>query len=431
MSVSFWLLITFILLIGFSSLTALTNALRRIHKKDSKRGWKNIDSTFFYRSIHQFLFPHHSLKGVFFACFAAQSWVRIAYGAALGLLTVAILVELERPFPVGVEILLVGLLFFVSYFLGDFLPKTIGIRYPERTIQAVGFIASIFLILSLPLFLLFFLLFGRTKSVQGALKDRESTTLPDILEDGGEEESLQPEEKKIFQSIVSFRDRIVREVMVPRIDTFCLPASTTIREAATLLQKEGYSRTPVYRQSVDEIVGILMYKDIMTKYMEYLTRRDEAILDAPIETILKPVLYTPETKKISVLLQEFRKKQTHLAVVVDEYGGTEGVVTIEDILEEIVGEIEDEYDVETSLFIANPDGSFIVDARMSIYDLKERLGIEIPESSDYDTIGGYLFTLTASIPPKGYRVLLDDCSLEVLSSSERNIGKVRITKRHQ
>ena len=428
MSISFWLLLTLFLLIGVSALTALTNALKRIYKKESKH-WKMQGSSFFYLPIHHLFFPQHQLKGLFFACYAALSWIRLSFGTSLGFLAYAGFEEISPPLPIAAEIAAVIVLFFVSYLLGDFLPKTVGIRYPEKTVGAIGLISSIFLTLSLPFLLLFLLFFGRMHTVRNALKERATDMLPDILDDASVNESLLPEEKKIFQSIVSFRDRVAREVMVPRIDTFCLPATTTILESAKLLLKEGYSRTPVYRQTVDQIIGILMFKDILAKYMEYQETQNINILNAPIETLIKPVLYTPESKKISALLQEFRKKQVHLAIVVDEYGGTEGVVSIEDILEEIVGEIADEYDEETSPFLQTSDGSYIVDGRMSIYDIKESLGIDIPDSGDYDTIGGYLFALTASIPPRGYRVLLEDCSIEVLSSSPRNIGKVRLEKR--
>ena len=431
MSISFWVILTLFLLVGVSSLTALTNALKRIYKKEAKTHWKTLGSSFFYLRIHHLFFPQHQLKALFFSCYAAQSWIRLAYGASLGLLAYLAFQDYGHPFPLFIELLLVVIAIYISYLLGDFLPKTIGIRYPEKVTQAVGLISSFFLTLSLPFLLLFLLFFGRMRAVRDAFKERITDMPPDILDDTAEGETLLPEEKKIFQSIVSFRDRVAREVMVPRIDTFCLPASTTIQEAAPLLIKEGYTRTPVYRQTVDEIIGILMFKDVLAKYMEFKETSDPAVLNASIETLLKPVLYTPETKKISALLQEFRKKQVHLAIVVDEYGGTEGVVTIEDILEEIVGEIADEYDEESSPFLQVSDKSYIVDGRMSIYDIKENIGIEIPDTGDYDTIGGYLFALTATIPPRGYRVLLEDCSLEVLSSSPRNIGKVQIEKREK
>ena len=140
----------------------------------------------------------------------------------------------------------------------------------------------------------------------------------------------------VGDEMLRFKDRIAREVMVPRVDVFSLSAETPIKEAAKLIEDEGYSRVPIYRNTVDNIVGVLMYKDILSEYMKYETKdNDSAIIDAPIEKIQKNVLYTPETQKISNLLLEFRKKQVHLAIVVDEYGGTEGIVTIEDILEEL------------------------------------------------------------------------------------------------
>jgi CBS domain containing-hemolysin-like protein len=215
--------------------------------------------------------------------------------------------------------------------------------------------------------------------------------------------------------------------MVPRVDVFSLSADTSIGEAAKLLQAEGYSRIPVYRNNVDNIIGVLMYKDILNKYMEFEIRnKDSKILETSIETIIKNVLYTPETKKISSLLQEFRKKQVHLAIVVDEYGGTEGIVTIEDILEEIVGEIADEYDEKEALFIPQPDGGWLVDARMNILDVEDSLGIEIPQTGDYDTIGGYIFHRTGSIPLKGTIIHHETFDLEIVRSNDRSVEQVRI-----
>ncbi|MDB2614411.1 hemolysin family protein, partial [Chlamydiales bacterium] len=330
-------------------------------------------------------------------------------------------------------IITITLLFF-SYLLGEFLPRMLGGRKPELTITLFGFIASIFLVLCFPFFYPFLKLWQRfTHSVYFESPERGSKIakqeILDILEETQDSLSLEIQEKKIFESVVTFRDRIAREIMVPRVDTFCLPATTSIKDAATLLQKEGYSRTPVYRNTVDEILGVLMWRDILTKYLEYETLgRDISILEAPVETILRPVIYTPETKKVSHLLYEFRKKQMHLAIVVDEYGGTEGIVTIEDILEEIVGEIEDEYDEETPSYTLTGNEGWIVDARMSIYDIKEHLNIDIPSEGDYDTLGGYVFYCAGSIPSEGFTIQHDDFTLRVLSSTDRYIKKVKIKK---
>lgn len=249
----------------------------------------------------------------------------------------------------------------------------------------------------------------------------------DIIQEAEITDKLNTHDKEMIESVVGLQELVAREVMVPRVDVFSLSADTPIEKAAKLLQDEGYSRVPVYRNTIDQIVGVLMYKDVLSKYMEFKEKNcDPKILAAPIETIVKKVLYTPETKKISNLLQEFRKKQLHLAIVVDEYGGTEGVVTIEDILEEIVGEIEDEYDEEEDQFIQEASGSWIVDARMSILDVEEELGIEIPQEGDYDTIGGYIFHRAGSIPAKGFIIKHDTFQIEVLKSNDRRVEKVRI-----
>jgi CBS domain containing-hemolysin-like protein len=162
--------------------------------------------------------------------------------------------------------------------------------------------------------------------------------------------------------------------MIPRTEVFSLSATTTIREAAQKIKEEGYSRIPVYTQNLDTIIGLIMYKDLLNVTLGCVQNNQPAKLDNSIETLVKPILFTPKTSKVSHLLHEFRRKQTHLAIVVDEYGGTEGLITIEDCLEEIVGEIADEYDEEEGLYIAEADGGWIVDASMSLLDIQDRLG---------------------------------------------------------
>lgn len=257
---------------------------------------------------------------------------------------------------------------------------------------------------------------------------KKATMLADLIDDLQEAKLLSRQDQKLLQSVLTFQDRIVREVMVPRVDLFCLPEASTIREAAIAMQKEGYSRVPVYKNTQDHIVGVLMYKDILAKYMEYEAQgKDKSFLDEPIEDLAKNVLYTPETKKISLLLQEFCKKQMHLAVVVDEYGGTAGVITIEDILEEIVGEISDEYDEAEVLVMPSGKGSWIVDGRMNLLDLSEEIGIKIPSVGEYDTMAGYIFFRLGTIPKKGVVLHHDDFDIEILNSGDRFVEKVKIT----
>ncbi len=249
----------------------------------------------------------------------------------------------------------------------------------------------------------------------------------EILQDPEFSPYFDHNDRKLIFSVLAFKERIAREIMVPRRDVFAFSSETKIEKAVKSFLKEGYSRIPVYKETIDNILGVLYYKDILNFFARSLAQINPIELGRSIESFIKPVVYTPETKKISHLLQEFRSKQIHFAIVVDEYGGTEGIVTIEDILEELVGEIADEYDVdERVLFSAAPMGGWVVDAKMGIIDIEEELGIKIPHSPEYDTIGGYIFHKAGMIPSKGWRLHHDDFDIEVLGSNERSIEKVRI-----
>jgi len=275
-----------------------------------------------------------------------------------------------------------------------------------------------------PSFFKIFSFFQKKKNVPSAkIRDK----IQEILQKGDLSSYLDTNEQKLILSFIAFKERIVREVMVPRINLYTLSLDTTLKEACQSFLQEGYSRIPVYRDSIDQIVGVLHYKDLFQSYVQ--AQGNAQLLSSSIATLVKPILYTPETKKISGLLQEFRSKKMHLAIVVDEYGGTEGIVTIEDILEELVGEISDEYDKgEELLFTVLPGGGWIVDARMSIIDIEKELGIQIDPSPEYDTLGGYIFHRAGAIPSQGWRLHHDTFDLEVLSSNDRCIEKVRISK---
>ena len=301
-------------------------------------------------------------------------------------------------------------------------------RYGKQALKATALIASTFLY---PVAIIFYPLLQMHKNY--CSKASEDGTgkhqMEEILE-AMEENSptnVPSSDYELVRSALSLKETKVREVMVPRINLFCLEAATTLSEAARLCQEEGYSRVPVYGQDIDHIIGILLVKDLI----EVIANAGDSIskeeLSRPIETLVKKVLYVPESKKISQLLQEFRTRHTHLAIVVDEYGGTKGVVTIEDILEEIVGEIEDEYDEEEKEFVEVPSGGWIVSATMSIIDIEDKLGIQIPSHGEYDTIGGYVFHHSGMIPKKGFKIQSDDYTLEVLSSDDRKVERVKIT----
>lgn len=429
-------------LLGTFLLTALCSAFRSIHKRGSEKQLDNLGNKFFYRPLHARFFPDNEYEGLFFAATCSQNTTRFFFAATAisflynssivqRLITEAEVSQNANITYTELALLLIGFLV-LSFVIGDYIPRIFGTHYPEKALKLCAPCSSIFLILSFPFTFIFLRLtrsFSRTVYFDHLHEPdtQAKQEIIEIIQDAKLSEELDETEKKLITSMLSFCEHLTREVMVPRVDVFHLEATTTIKEAAQLLEEEGYSRVPVYEDTVDNIVGILMYKDILGKYMEYEEKGgDPAILNAPISSIQKPPLYTPETKKISDLLQDFQKKQTHLAIVVDEYGGTEGIITIEDILEDIVGEIADEYDVEEDLFSPQADGTWVVDPRMSILDSEEQLGIKIPQDGDYDTIGGYIFHCAGEIPQKGFKVQTDEFDIEVLKSNERSIEKVRI-----
>jgi len=338
----------------------------------------------------------------------------------------------NENWPIVVVALILGLL------IGDLFPRLCSGASPEKALRYTLFFSSSFLYLAYPITLIyqwFLSIFLKNHEVDESENSMEETqkTIFHILYNSNLKEKLDPIDKKLIESVVKFKERIVREVMVPRIDLFSLPASSTLKEAARQLSEEGYSRVPVYRESIDDILGVLMFKDLFQVYMDVVEgRKGREVLDQSIESLTKSVFYAPETKRVSHLLQEFRTKQMHMAIVVDEYGGTEGVVTIEDLLEEIVGDIADEYDFDEEIFyIPLPGGNgWAVDARMSIFDAEDTFGISIPQEGEYDTIGGYVFHKAGIIPAKGFKIHHDTFDLEILESSERSVEKVRITLRN-
>jgi putative hemolysin len=320
------------------------------------------------------------------------------------------------------------LLLLTYLFVGDFLPRTWAHSSPDAALRACSTIAAPFLLLLLPLNLILLhlarIFLGRQRL---RLLFQAQTQNPERLLEAMEEApglpALEGQERKLLSSVMTFRNKVAREVMVPRIKMFSLESSVPIRQALPMILEEGYSRVPLYKETLDQIVGVLLVKDLIG----ILDRGGTTALDQPVGSLAKAVLYTPENKRLSQLLQEFRAKQLHLAIVVDEYGGTEGIITIEDILEELVGEIADEYDInEEALYAAQPGGAWLVDAQMGILDLEDKLGVRLPQSADYDTLGGFIFHKTGTIPPTGFRLHCDEVDLEIVSSNERCVERVCI-----
>jgi CBS domain containing-hemolysin-like protein len=264
---------------------------------------------------------------------------------------------------------------------------------------------------------------GMWEFMNRLMSGRRKVTEEEIHElmDAGEEEGIiNEEENAMIRSIFALRDTVVREVMVPRTDMACIPIDASVREALNTIIGCGHSRIPVYDGTIDNVVGLLYAKDLL-KY--WGTVEDQVSLRA----IARLPIFIPETKNLEEMLQEFRRKRVHLAIVVDEYGGTAGLLTIEDLLEQIVGDIQDEYDREEEWLIEGADGSVEVDARLPIEDIEQHFSIEV-ERDKFDTAGGLVFHLTGSIPDKGQVVLTDDLMITVLEADERRVIRLRIER---
>jgi putative hemolysin len=423
-----------LLLSGIFCLTTFLQAYRKLMQGVSKRKKSAIDLR--PKSLFDF-FAHP--EAIRFFTLATLNILRLFFAS----IAILFLHHLELfPFIQEVNSLIgstlaIILLICLFLFPGDLIPRALANKKPSTMINTTSWGTSAFILILLPLtypLYLFTAHFGNQtlapKLTEPELRVKQE--LVDIIHEAETGTQLAPADKDLIESVVSFPNRIAREVMVPRVNIFSLPAKTTIKDAAEKCIEEGYSRVPVYRSSVDEIIGVLMYKDLLLKYMEFgLNPEKPEILERTIESIVKKTLYTPETKKISNLLQEFRKKQQHMAIVVDEYGGTEGIVTIEDILEEIVGEIADEYDEDQELYTSLTGGSWIIDTRMSILDIEEELDIKIPQEGEYDTISGYIYHRTGTIPPRGFMIDHDEFRIDIIKSGERGVEKVRLTPKEK
>jgi magnesium and cobalt transporter len=239
-----------------------------------------------------------------------------------------------------------------------------------------------------------------------------------LISEGEEEGVITEDEGEMIQGIFSFRDTIAREVMVPRTDVTAVRADEPIEEVVKTIVESGHSRIPIYEDTLDNIVGIVHAKDLL-KYW------GEKGIEA--SKIVRPPYYVPETTKISVVFHELRSRKSHMAVVLDEYGGTAGILTLEDIIEEIIGDIMDEYDSEEMWIVPNQDGSITVDARLDVEDLEDYLGIELPEGK-FESVGGLIISLLGRVPRKGEKVTVDGIEIEIMIATDRKIEKVIIRR---
>ena len=259
----------------------------------------------------------------------------------------------------------------------------------------------------------------RETTANGATAAAEANT-PAAAEEQSEEGAISEEEgRELLQSIVDFTETIVREVMTPRPDIIAIPADASLTELRSLFREEQYSRIPVFRKNLDDIIGIVFVKDLAAL---------PPGAEPPLTTLMRAAYMVPESKRVSELLKEMQWRQAQTAIVVDEYGGTAGLVTVEDLLEEIVGEIRDEYDIESETVTDEGDGQFVFSGKVNVDEVRDRLSVEI-EREGFETLGGYLLSHLGRMPYVGETFEVDELAVEVLEVERRRITKVRVRRR--
>jgi CBS domain containing-hemolysin-like protein len=327
----------------------------------------------------------------------------------------------------GLPVLVVGSLVFVLV-CEHLIPLVIVRRDPERVLEILlptfDVIARLLKPLTAALRRLVVVRRVAPPTTSDAVEERREGAPPEAESTPREREEERHElqegqARELLRSIVEFRETMVREVMTPRPDIVAIEASSRIGDLIALAREQQYSRIPVYKESLDNIVGMISLKDLILL--------EDADLSHPISPLIRPAHFVPETKLVPELLAELQRKRIQAALVVDEYGGTAGLVTIEDLLEEIVGEIRDEYDTELEPIVEEADGAYVFSGRTHISELEERLKIKV-EGEGYETVGGYLLAHVGRVPAVGESFDIDGLSVDVLEAERRRINRVRVRR---
>ena len=314
----------------------------------------------------------------------------------------------------------------ISIVLGELIPKGLALGNPDRIALTVSGPITLFAKIVSPLVAV---LVGLTKLISKPF-GIDPTRTPElsaaeirlIVEQGSQQGVLEAEEEQMISAVMSLSDSKLHEVMVPRIDIAAIDQEASFDDAVTLVLTEGHSRTPLYKESVDHIVGILYAKDLLRIIAAGGPR-------PRLRDIMRPALFVPESQAVDDLLNELQRRRVHMAIVLDEYGGTAGLVTIEDLLEEIVGEIQDEFDEEEPMKVILRDGEAILDGRADIDEMGELVDppLELEDDEEYDTVGGFVYHRIGRVPVVGDTVAVDPFTITVIKVTGRRVGKVRVT----
>lgn len=349
---------------------------------------------------------------------------------AASIVSVSLALEIARLYNVKVNVILtiqIVLITIVILLFCELLPKVFASRHPNLTIKLIVlplyFFSMIIYPISESITELIRLTFSKVKfdKSKSAITEKE---ISDLAELGHERGTLEEDEQEIISSFVEFKSVLVAEVMIPRVDIVAVPYNVSNEELIDTINRSGYSRFPVYKENLDKIVGLVHAKDLL-KYL----RNKSFIKEETIRKITRDALFVPEGKMISEMLKEFQQKKMHMAIVVDEFGGTSGLITLEDIIEEIIGEIWDEHDPEeNAIKLLSPEKISVL-GKIPITEINELIGLELfPPSQDYETIAGLIINQAGDIPKEGYSFNIKNYKLTVKEVLKKRIKRIEIDK---
>jgi CBS domain containing-hemolysin-like protein len=410
----------FLLISAWEALIQLSGGrARRLESKDRSLA-KKVEGWVEHKSSYQTVFRFLSLFTVCFIAVGSFDIIKNYYH--------------DKPFHMTLLVFIaVGLLFMLFTEISTrLIVQYLDVRILNITMPVIKVLRySIFF----PLVFITESIKNKSEEVQSKDGDEEKTTAEDEIlslvehdsASGDDSSSLEEDEKRMIRGIFDLDNTSVREIMTPRVDVKALPIDSTIDDAIELITDSGHSRIPVFKGSIDHIEGILYAKDLLDR---------KKINNKELKSLLRKPIFVPETKEVGDLLEEIKKNRRHFVVVIDEYGGTAGIITLEDIIEEIVGEIRDEYDLnedDTPMHSELPEGGHIFDARTLINDVNEILDIYLPDGDEVDTIGGLVCCELGHIPKSGEQLLLEDGKIEikVLKSDLKRIKALKITIRNE
>ena len=425
MGIDIWLSIgSFILLLILSAFFSgsesayfsLTQSdLRHLHEKSGE-----------LKSVKRILYLLEKPKRLLMGILIGNTIVNVAAATVAALFTTRLIIggRFEDHGSIIIEIVVVTLVILI---FSEVSPKVFAVKQADRFARMVSLPLIWIIRLLTPLSFLFEKM---TRGISALLKIKREVPFVDekelklLFEVGEEQGTLDRMEREMIHSIFEFGDTIVKEIMIPRMDMVCVDKEMPLEDVLILVKEKGHSRIPVYDDKVDNIVGILFVKDLLPYMHE---KKDVPALI----NLVRKTYFVPESKMINELLKEFQKERNHMAIVVDEYGGTAGLITLEDVIEEIVGEIRDEYDREIPLFLKVEPNVWLIDGKMNIEDVNETLGFEIPTEEDYESLGGFIFSKLGRIPEEKEEVTYRNLRLIVEKVQRQRIKKVRVIRQEQ